>query len=135
MGVASYNLKPSILYVLPGRFYQIGIPLTWGLSPSVVISYSILPNSPYSVPNFVVFDSSIGSINFTFPSIGYDLEYSFTFYSFVASEGNSAYHTVYIIVIGTASWGVENWFEWEITDNTKWKTWNTGYLLNQIDNK
>ena len=131
-GIASYNIKITYLNAAPGQFYQVYIPLTWGLNPSTVISYSMINNGLYPVPSFVIFDSTNGSINFTVPSSGYDLIYSFNLYSFVPGEGNGVNHNVFIYVSGSFAWSAINWIECETFDMSKWKTWITGYSLSTV---
>ena len=134
IGVASYNLGTKDIQVSPGQSYDIEMPLTWALSPSTVLSYSMVNYDTYPFPNFVTFNIVNGHITFTVPLTGYSPKYSFAFLVSVAAESNSVSNPVYLTVIEPTIWLIVHWAEWENQDQNKWKLCDRGYSLSN-DNR
>lgn len=136
VGIASYNLETIELNVNPGQSYSLKLSLTWVFAASTAITYSMIPyGSSYQYPTFVSFDSASGNISFTVPESGFAPKYAFGISTTVPLESNSATTPVYLTVVIPSVWGVQNWSEWDSSDNSKWKVWNSGYSIDSVDKK
>ena len=135
--LVSFHLDPVIkTEIIAETSYQIPIELTWVLSLSTTITYSLCSYEDSSPPTWVSLDDINCKLNFIAEKQPTQKTYIFAINSIYTGSTKQSLKPVYLTVnaVPLPTWQVLHWTEWKWYDGTKCKTWDTGYtILNSIE--
>ena len=121
--------------IVADQQYLIPIELTWALSSSTTITYSLCDYLGSSPPTWASLDTTNWKLVFTAEKQPTQKIYTFAINSDFAGSTKQALKPVYLTVdaIPLPAWLISNWTECKWYDGTKCKTWGSGYSIANND--
>ena len=131
--LASYHLsKIEKIGIIPNVYYETSVDLTWVISSSTTISYSLVDYDGDIKPSWVNLDVINSKITFTAPEQPIDKQYKLAIASTVTADNTVALKPVYLTVVGYV-WNINNWSKWTSTNSNEWQTCKNEYTFYRND--
>ena len=121
----SYNTESQSFWIIENKVTELSPNLTWSLSSSYTINYSLSLYSSELIPSWITIDSK-GKLKVSVPQDTYDQKYNF---NVVSNISGVAYPIKKLINLTVAKWAIDNWKYYSSDLAWSCAIWNYGFYL------